>query len=497
LTNRPKMKFTKTNLSFNAGRALPGGACLLVSAVLVACGGGGGGGVVELPETAVVQSVSDAHVLEGSAGASAQLEFVVTLDKPAVKGVDVTFSTLSTAKAGIDSAGSAKGGASCDAGTDFISVSNSKVSIAKGASTVNLQVSVCGDSAFEPNETLKISWTSSSGGAGTATGKIVNDDAGGLNGSGATTVMGGVAAFGRDTNSLTNASADGALGFSFERQPSATSWNCTYDKVSGLTWERLSGFTSTYASLGSYVQTVNTAQPCGYSDWRVPTSTELLSLMDASTTNGNAPNADRVGATDAMTGQFWTSEITSFSTNNAWLVDADNGGAVSYKAITNPSGVRLVRGSAISSVCDKTDQRFSDLTDGTVADAKTGLMWKQCQEGSSGSACTEGTPFGFSQVTDITNRVSAVNTSSSSTGLGYSDWRIPTKNELASLVNRACTGGPVINADFFPGTESASYVSATYDANNADQFWFVSFLDGTISKAGILNKRLRLVRAGQ
>lgn len=494
------MKFTKTNLSFNAGRALPASACLLVSAVLAACGGGGGGGVVEPPETAVVQSVSDAQVLEGSAGASAQLEFLVTLDKPAVKGVDVTFSTVSTAKAGIDSTGSAKGGASCAAGTDFISVSNSKVSIAKGASTVNLQVSVCGDSAFEPNETLKISWTSSTGGAGTATGKIVNDDAGGLNGSGATTVMGGVAAFGRDTNSLTNASADGALGFSFEKQPSAASWNCTYDKVSGLTWERLSGVSSTYASLGSYVQTVNTARPCGYSDWRVPTATELLSLMDASRPAAyGAVNADREGVTDAaMTGQFWTVEsLPAVGAVDAWLVDALNGGAVSFAAKSNSLGVRLVRGSATSNVCDKSDQRFSDLTDGTVADAKTGLMWKQCQEGSSGSACTEGTPFGFSQVTDITNRVSSVNTPSSSTGLGYSDWRIPTKNELASLVNRACTGGPVINADFFPGTESASYVSATYDANNADQFWFVSFLDGTISKAGILNKRLRLVRAGQ
>ena len=490
------MKHMKTNLLFNTGRALPASACLLVSAVLAACGGSGGG-VVEPPESAVVQSVSDAQVLEGSAGASAQLEFLVTLDKPAVKGVDVTFSTVSTAKAGIDSTGSAKGGASCAAGTDFISVSNSKVSIAKGASTVNLQVSVCADTVFEPNETLKISWTSSTGGAGTATGKIVNDDAGGLNGTGAATVMGGIAAFGRDTNSLTNASADGALGFSFEKQPSAASWNCTYDKVSGLTWERLSGASSTYASLGSYVQTVNTAKPCGYSDWRVPTVNELESLMDASIANGTAPNADRVGGVDAMAGQFWTSEITSSSINNAWFVDADNGGDVSYKATANTSAVRLVRGSTISSVCDKTDTRFSDLLDGTVADAKTGLMWKQCQEGSTGASCSEGTPFVFNQVTDITNRVSSVNTPSSATGLGYSDWRIPTKNELASLANRACIASPVINTGFFPGTESVSYVSATYDANNSNQFWFVNFGEGSISKAGISNKRLRLVRAGQ
>jgi hypothetical protein len=496
------MKFKKTNLSFNAGRALPVSACLLVSAVLAACGGGGGG-VVELPETAVVKSVSDAQVLEGSAGASAQLEFVVTLDKPAVKGVDVTFSTVSTAKAGIDSTGSAKGGASCAAGTDFISVSNSKVSIAKGASTVNLQVSVCGESAFEPNETLKISWTSSTGGAGTATGKIVNDDAGGLNGSGATTVMGGIAAFGRDTNSLTNASADGALGFSFEKQPSAASWNCTYDKVSGLTWERLSGVLRTYASLGSYVQTVNTAQPqpCGHSDWRVPTATELLSLMDASMTTGNAPNADRVGTTDAMTGQFWTSESKSgLGATNAWLVDTDNYGAISFGSKTDLRKVRLVRGgSADSTDCTDLDNRFTDLDDGTVADRKTGLMWKQCSEGLSEKTCAEGAALEFNAVSQVTDRLTAVNNAPTSSGLGYSDWRIPARNELASLVNRACKD-QAVRTSIFPATGGYSYISSTYNAEKSNRFWFVEFKDGTVAVNDINlggGKRLRLVRAGQ
>ena len=468
------------------------GIYFLITATLAACGGGGGGGSVELPESAIVQTVAAAQVLEGAAGSSAQLEFVVTLDKPAVKGIDVIFSTASTAKTGIDTKEFAKGGASCAAGIDFVTATNAKVSIAKGASTAKLAVTVCGDAVFAPNKTLKINWSAAGSAGGSAIGKIVNDDAGGLNGTGSTLVMGGVSAFGRDANVLTSDPADGALGFSFNRQAS-----CTDDKVSGLTWQKVSASTSTFGSLTFYVNSINSAAPCGFSDWRVPTANELLSLMDASSTTGNAPNADRVGVTDAMTGQFWTNEENVDAPVNAWFLSTDDGGAVSYRLKTDALKIRLVRGVANPVACNGAG--FTDLTDGTVTDAKTGLMWKQCKEGLSGTACSAGTPLPFSAVSTITDRLAAVNAASSSLGLGYSDWRIPTRNELASIANRACAGRLAIVSSVFPANEAVSYISATFDANNTNQFWFVNFFEGTVA-VGPINaggKSLRLVRSGQ
>lgn len=502
------MKFTKNIDILNQSRKVStrSGIYFLISAslaalaALAACGGGGGGGVVEAPESAVVQTVSAAQVLEGAAGTTSQLEFLVTLDKPAVKGVDVSFSSGSTAKAGVDSKEFAKGGSSCVAGIDFVSATNGKVSIAKGASTAKLTIAVCGDNIFAPNKTLKITWSAAGSTGGSAIGTILNDDAGGLNGTGATTVMGGAKAFGRDTNVLTNDPADGALGFSFEKQLSAAAWNCTYDKVSGLTWQRVPGVTRDFASLGSYAAGINAASACGYSDWRVPTANELLTLMDSSRTAAyGAVNADREGVLEAaMNGQYWTSEsLPAVGAVDAWLVDVANGGAVSYAAKTSSLGVRLVRGSANSTACNNNDARFVDLTDGTVTDAKTGLMWKQCQEGLSGTACTSGTPLVITGVNTITDRLAAVNSTPASIGLGYSDWRIPTKNELASLANRSCTGNLAIVSSVFPANDSVSYVSSTFDANNTTQFWYVDFFQGTVATAGVSAKRLRLVRSGQ
>ena len=133
---------------------------------------------------------------------------------------------------------------------------------------------------------------------------------------------------------------------------------------------------------------------------------------------------------------FWTSEANVDSVNNAWLVDTDNNGAISYGAKTNTLRVRLVRGTSTPTLCNNDDARYSALGDGTISDVKTGLMWKQCQEGLSGVACTSGTPLGFSAVATITDRLAAVN-ASAVLGLGYGDWRIPTRNELASIANRA------------------------------------------------------------
>lgn len=497
------MKLTKNSDSFNSGTKLwtHAGIYLLISAVLAACGGGGGGGgAAEPPESAIVQTVVASQVLEGASGTTSQLEFLVTLDRPAVKGLDVIFSTASTAKTGIDTKEFAKSGASCSSGIDYVSAVNSKVSIAKGSSTAKLVVTVCGDNVFAPNKTLKINWTAVGSAGGSVIGTIVNDDAGGLNSTGATIVMGAVTAFGRDTNVLTNDLSDGALGFSFSKKPSAASWNCTDDNVSGLTWQRVNGITSTFADLELSVASANGAALCGYSDWRVPTVNELLSLVDSSRPSSyGAVNADREGVLEAaMNNQFWTKESRANGSVDAWFVAFSTSGSVDYALKSSVKGVRLVRGSANPVACNNSDSLFSDLGDSTVVDGRTGLMWKQCQEGSSSASCSAGIPLAFSGVPAVMDRLALVNSASSVSSLGYSDWRVPTKNELASLANRACTGGARIITSVFPATEPVSYISATVDANNPSQFWYVDFAEGSIGiGTSVANKRLRLVRAGQ
>ncbi len=466
-----------------------------VSLVLAACGSGGGGIEPPVPE-AVVQSVGNAQVLEGQAG-TPLLEFVVKLNKPVERSLVVAFNTSSTAKTGIDSTGSAKGGLCATTGVDFVAVTNTQVTIPKGSIEGRLTVEICPDAVFEPNETLKLNWTSAGAAGGVAIGTIINDDAGGLNGTGATTLLGGLPAFGRDSSPLTNAAFDGALGFSFDKGNPG----CTVDKVTGLTWQKLPGLNRTYAELAAYVDTVNAAAPCGFTDWRVPSVDELLSLMDASKTTGNPINADYMSVlADAMAGQFWTNESRSApGAVDAWQLDASNGAAISYVAKTGSLGVRLVRGGASTAqVCNNVDGRFTDFADGTIEDRVTGLMWKKCPEGYSDVACTVGVPLSFSAVNQVVTRLQNVNVPNAPAAAGYSDWRIPTKNEMASLVNRACAN-PATVAAIFPNTDSLNFVTATLDANElTTRVWGIDFTEGSTGPNLLTGPfRLRLVRAGQ
>lgn len=469
-------------------------AALLVAALATACGGGS---ETPVPE-AVVQAVGNAQVLEGNT-ANPSLKFAVTLDKPVVRGLDIVFTTVSTAKSGFASTGSAVGSASCASDVNFISANGSRVSIPVGANTVSLSVVVCANTTFAPNQNLKLNWTSAGSAGGSAIGTIVNDDAGGLNGTGALTVLNGLAAFGRDTNPLSNSDADGARGFAFEQKSSNSNPGCTTDKVTGLNWQVLdtSAGAKDFASLAAYVSSVNATSPCGFADWRVPAVNELVSLMNSSQPVNASQNADRVISGANMTGQFWSSESNVSASNDAWVIDADSG-AVSFDAKTNLKKIRLVQGMSGVGVglCDP--GQYTNFGDGTVADKRTGLMWKQCTEGLSGNSCTSGSALPFSTIPAIVSQLNVVNTIGSAEGLGYIDWRVPSKHELASLANRSCTGSPAIVNSIFPATVAVAYASATIDANDSSRLWYVDFFDGTIAVGQVaIPKLVRLVRAGQ
>lgn len=488
-------KKTLTSLMATSRQRLGWGVSCAI--LLGGCGGGGGGEAL-VPE-AVVTSVDAAQVLEGSTGTITQLNFSITLDKPVVRALEVNFHTESTAKSGLASTGSATGGAACGtSGTDYKTVTNAKITLPAGATTGTLTVTVCGDTVFESDESLKVVWSSTGAAGGGVTGTILNDDAGGVGGTGATELLGGLAPFGRDTQSLTNSNDDGPLGFSFTNRQHNVS--CTLDRVSGLTWQSpVPTAPVNYAALAASMDQANKQAACGYSDWRMPTANELLSLMNAASTSGNAPNADRTGSADAMTGRYWTGESGATATADAWYLDASNGGAISVAAKTDSNAIRLVRGTPTSELCDNSDGRFINFADGTVEDKNKGLMWKQCPEGSSGNACSSGSASAFSSAAQLVAQLNAANVAGSASGLGYADWRIPTRNEMASLLARNCTGRLAAPASIMPLNGTLNFATATLDADApTTRLWSVNFLDGSIGQTLMSTPmHLRLVRAGQ
>jgi len=178
--------------------------------------------------------------------------------------------------------------------------------------------------------------------------------------------------------------------------------------------------------------------------------------------------------------------------------------------------VRLVRSISTASLSQLTNNG-----DGTVSDPNTGLMWDQCPFWRSDANCASGasTPWlGTWQAALDTARAA-----NNAKYKNYSDWRVPNKNELASIVNYAAAPGqPAVDAAFFPGTPTSGngstdiwsyFWTSSPVAGNPGMAWAVDFHWGRNNRQYAVNTRvpyngsfytaqaetgyLRLVRAGQ
>ena len=115
------------------------------------------------------------------------------------------------------------------------------------------------------------------------------------------------------------------------------------------------------------------------------------------------------------------------------------------------------------------------VSNGMVTDTNTGLMWKQCSEGQSLSANNcQGT--GSSPAWGATTMLwaPAITTCEADTTGGYTDWRLPNRFELESIVNLQNVS-PAIDTTTFPNTQSNNYWSSSTFAGSPANAWFVSF----------------------
>jgi len=156
----------------------------------------------------------------------------------------------------------------------------------------------------------------------------------------------------------------------------------------------------------------------------------------------------------------------------------------------------LLAGSALAQTCNNhilavaPDSRYANHGNGTVTDTATGLMWKQCSEGLSGPDCGSGSPQNFVWQ-------GALRHGQGHTFAGYSDWRLPNINELASLVEERCSE-PAINVTLFPNTPSWFFWSSSPFAYYPENTWLVGFSHGYYLDAGRdFGYFVRLVRGGQ
>ena len=234
------------------------------------------------------------------------------------------------------------------------------------------------------------------------------------------------------------------------------------DNNIGLMWQQtIPSTTYDWTNATNYCSNLEYA---GYSDWRLPTPVELMTIVNNSKYNpavltsyfSNMPSS----ASDKPI--LWTNK--SYNSSTA-LVFYPYWGSINSQSKTSTylSYLMCVRGANLPT-SSFTTQMISG--ENVVKDSTTGLMWQKAYP------------------TSTYTWSGALNYCKNLTYAGYSDWRVPNKNELAALLDYSKTSAPYSS---FPGMNSSYFWSTSTQSNGTSNAWTVYFGDGTINTYGKSN----------
>ncbi len=274
-------------------------------------------------------------------------------------------------------------------------------------------------------------------------------------------------------------------------------WIMTRDNVTGLVWEIKTddgsihdmddkytwcdtnpdsnggdpGYCGNGTDTEDFIAALNTENYGGFSDWRLPTRKEQITIVDYST-HFNFPSIDGDFFPNTQaTLDYWSSTSYIGLAGAAWGMDFDS--LYDYDGKFSDHYVRAVRGGQ-----PRASDHLIINRDGTVTDTDTGLMWQQQPDH---------------------NRHTwedALDYCENATLAGYTDWRLPTFKELNSIVDLT-RSDPAIYPVFI-GTNYASYWSSTSNTNSTGNAWFIGiFNGGDYNDDKSYEYNVRAVRGGQ
>ena len=256
-------------------------------------------------------------------------------------------------------------------------------------------------------------------------------------------------------------------------------------KISGLIWKRcVEGMiwdsktcTGQSALFNASEASKLTSNFAGQTDWRLPSITELQSIVEREAFNPSI-NIEVFPNTPARTTHSYTIPVnTQTYHNHTWQVDFQFGRMAPTLTLAQ-SVVRFVRGKPAIPIGQAytPTQNFTDNGDGTLTDMTTGLTWKRCAEGLSwdGTTCV-GIPIFFelgnaTEIAETQTEIAKVKFA------GYTDWRIPKVNELITIIEFN-NKFPAINTTLFPNSPNFAFSASSCPLNNVQTcvYWDVGF----------------------
>lgn len=242
------------------------------------------------------------------------------------------------------------------------------------------------------------------------------------------------------------------------------------DNNTGMEWTQ-NYWTLKYSEASSHCSNLEYGgKPKGY--WRLPAPHELLTIVN-NNNYGYAVDSEvfsTMPSTATASNPFWSSQNRGSEAKNFVLyLYNGNIGAFSSSG-TQKSYVKCVHGDPLPVGNFSTETiTYNDVDYEIVTDSTTGLIWqKNYRAYSANDASTKTT---WQQALQYCEALEYA---------GYNDWRLPNKNELASLLDFSKSSAPY---SYFPGgiTSGNFWTSTTFSAYAKDGYaWRVDFSTGFV-----------------
>lgn len=248
--------------------------------------------------------------------------------------------------------------------------------------------------------------------------------------------------------------AETAPGAAWPRPRFAVEPGGVHDALTGLTWlpsANQQGFPLTWGEALAWVAGLNQERHLGHGDWRLPNRRELRSLISHQTRDPALPQGHPF--TDVFLGWYWTSTSSAVNPAYAWYVHLE-GGRMFYGKKDHSYLVWPCRGAGNGALAATGQTRCYDQSgrevtcpgSGQDAELAMGLAWPRPRFQVQGEAVTDrlsglvwarGADLGPGPCSwqEALDRVAELDRGKLA---GLSGWRLPTINQLESLVDAAC-----------------------------------------------------------
>ena len=232
---------------------------------------------------------------------------------------------------------------------------------------------------------------------------------------------------------------------SFSIKTNASGENIVVDNNTGLEWQQvISEETFTWENATTHCEGLNYG---GHKDWRLPTPQELLTIANS---NRHDPPLDSTYFQISL--DLWTSKPYSQDEQVAFSFGASYGYVWWYKNKSTAMETMCVRGNELPEPVFSSSKISGDTI---IYDSTTGLIWQQTYETSK-------------------TWQEAIKYCEDLTYAGKNDWRLPNKNELASLLDYDKSSSPYSD---FPNMPKKWFWSSTTsnESNKIPIAWHTNF----------------------